>query len=147
MSAWSRARRRANPSAPLPSRKERSGPNWQCRALSRPCAACFREDGLVHVTMTRVGTGEQPIATATIVGEEMLRWLRDLDGFVGSLMLSRAGTTLSLTFWESAEAAERHRAARNGFRERITTVAGVEIQEVEELEVTFAQLAALSVGT
>ena len=101
----------------------------------------------MHVTMTRVGTGEQPIATATIVGEEMLRWLRDLDGFVGSLMLSREGTTLSLTFWESAEAAERHRAVRNGFRERITTVAGVEIQEVEELEVTFAQLAALSVAT
>jgi hypothetical protein len=101
----------------------------------------------VHVTMTRVGTGEQPIATATIVGEEMLRWLRDLDGFVGSLMLSREGTTLSLTFWESAQAAERHRAVRNEFRERITTVAGVEIQEVEELEVTFAQLSTLSVGT
>jgi hypothetical protein len=97
--------------------------------------------------MTRVGTGEQPIATATIVGEEMLRWLRDLDGFVGSLMLSREGTTLSLTFWESAEAAERHRAVRSEFRERITTVAGVEIQEVEELEVTFAQLSTLSVGT
>lgn len=101
----------------------------------------------MHVTMTRVGTGEQPIATATIVGEEMLRWLRDLEGFVGSLMLSREGTTLSLTFWESAEVAERHRAVRTGFRERITTVAGVEIQEVEELEVTFAQLAALSVAT
>jgi hypothetical protein len=97
--------------------------------------------------MTRVGTGEQPIATATIVGEEMLRWLRDLEGFVGSLMLSREGTTLSLTFWESAEVAERHRTVRSEFRERITTVAGVEIQEVEELEVTFAQLAALSVGT
>jgi hypothetical protein len=52
-----------------------------------------------------------------------------------------------LTFWETAEVAERHRAVRNGFRERITTVAGVEIQEVEELEVTFAQLAALSVAT
>lgn len=101
----------------------------------------------MHVTLTRVGTGEQPIATATIVGEEMLRWLRDLEGFVGSLMLSREGMTLSLTFWESAETAERHRAVRNDFRERITTVAGVEIQEVEELEVTFAQLAALSVGT
>jgi hypothetical protein len=101
----------------------------------------------VHVTMTRVGTGEQPIATAAIVGEEMLRWLRDLEGFVGSLMLSRGGTTLSLTFWESAEVAERHRAVRDEFRGRITTVAGVEIQEVEELEVTFAQLAGLSVGT
>src|SRR4051794_13328968 len=97
--------------------------------------------------MTRVGTGEQPIGTATIVGEEMLRWLRDLEGFVGSLMLSREGTTLSLTFWESAQEAERHRAVRNGFRQRITTVAGVDIQDAEELEVTFAQLAAWSVAT
>ena len=101
----------------------------------------------MHVTLTRVTTGDQPIATATIVGEEMLRWLRDLEGFVGSLMLSREGTTLNLTFWESSEVAESHRAVRGEFRERITGVAGVEIQEVEELEVTFAHLAALMVGT
>jgi hypothetical protein len=101
----------------------------------------------VHVTIVRVGTGEQDIATATIVGEEMLRWLRDLDGFVGSVMLSRTGTTLSLTFWESAEVAERQRAVRTEFRERITAVAGVEIEEVEEFEVTFAHLGSLMIGT
>jgi hypothetical protein len=101
----------------------------------------------MHVTIVRVGTGEQDISTATIVGEEMLGWLRDLDGFVGSMMLSRRGTTLSLTFWESADAAERQRAVRTEFRERISDVAGVEIQEVEELEVTFANLGALTVGT
>lgn len=101
----------------------------------------------MHVTIVRVGTGEQDIATATIVGEEMLRWLRDLDGFVGSVMLSRTGTTLSLTFWESAEVAERQRAVRTEFRERITAVAGVEIEDVEEFEVTFAHLGALMIGT
>jgi hypothetical protein len=101
----------------------------------------------VHVTMVRVGTGDQDISTATIVGEEMLRWLRDLEGFVGSMMLSREGTTLSVTFWESAEVAERQRAVRTEFRERITAVAGVEIQEVEDFEVTFAHLGALMVGT
>jgi hypothetical protein len=101
----------------------------------------------VHVTIVRVGTGEQDIATATIVGEEMLRWLRDLDGFVGSVMLSRTGTTLSLTFWESAEVAERQRAVRTEFRERITAVAGVEIEDVEEFEVTFAHLGALMIGS
>jgi len=101
----------------------------------------------MHTTIVRVGTGEQDISTATIVGEEMLHWLQDLDGFVGSMMLSRTGTTLSVTFWESAEVAEHHRSVREEFRDRITAVAGVEIQEVEEFEVTFAHVAALMVGT
>jgi hypothetical protein len=105
------------------------------------------QDEAVHVTIVRVGTGDQDISTATVVGEEMLGWLRDLDGFVGSMMLSRLGTTLSLTFWESAEVAERQRAVREEFRDRITAVAGVEIQEVEELEVTFAHLPPLMLGT
>jgi hypothetical protein len=100
----------------------------------------------MHATIVRVGTGEQDISTATVVGEEMLRWLRDLDGFVGSMMLSRQGTTLALSFWESAEEAERHRTVRTEFRERISAVAGVEVQEVEEFEVTFAHMAALMVG-
>lgn len=97
--------------------------------------------------MVRVSTGDQDISTATIVGEEMLRWLRDLEGFVGLTMLSREGTTLSVTFWESGEVAERHRAVRTEFRDRISAVAGVEIQEVEDFEVTFAHLGALMVGT
>ena len=101
----------------------------------------------MHVTMVRVGTGDQDISTATIVGEEMLRWLRDLEGFVGSMMLSREGTTVSVSFWESGEVAQRHRAAREEFRDRISAITGVEVQEVEEFEVTFAHLGALMVGT
>ena len=101
----------------------------------------------MHVTMVRVSTGDQDISTATIVGEEMLRWLRDLDGFVGLTMRSRECTTVSVTVWESGEVAERHRAVRTEFRDRISAVAGVEIQDVEEFEVTFAHLGALMVGT
>jgi 2-methylcitrate dehydratase PrpD len=63
------------------------------------------------------------------------------------MMLSRAGTTLSLSFWESAEIASRHSAVRGEFRQRITDVVGVELVNVEEFEVTFAHLAALIVGT
>jgi len=77
----------------------------------------------------------------------MLRWLRDLDGFLGSMMLSREGTTLALSFWESAEVAERHSVVRTDFRQRISAVASVEIQDVEELEVTFAHLGAMMIGT
>ena len=100
----------------------------------------------MHVTIVRVNSGDQPISTATIVGEEMLRWLRDLDGFVGLLMLSRHGTTLTVTVWESAEVAELHQSVRAEFRERISAVANVQIEQVEEFEVTFAHLAELMVG-
>jgi hypothetical protein len=100
----------------------------------------------VHVTVTRVSTGDQPIATATIVGEEMHGWLRDLEGFEGFLLISREGTTLGLSFWASAEIAERYRVTREEFRNRMTSVVGVQIEEVVDYEVTFAQLAALATG-
>lgn len=101
----------------------------------------------MHVTIVRVSTGQQEIGNATIVGEEMLRWLRDLEGFIGSMMLSRPGTTLSLSFWESEEVAARHSAVRGEFRQRITDVVGVQLEDVEEFELTFAHLGALTVGT
>jgi hypothetical protein len=97
----------------------------------------------VHVTLTRDSTGDQPISNATIVGEEMHRWLQDLEGFAGFLMLSREGTSLGFTFWESSEVAERYRASRDEFRQRMTGVAGVEIEEIVDYQVMFAQLRAL----
>lgn len=99
----------------------------------------------MHVSLTRVSTGDQPIANATVVAEEMLRWLREIEGFEGLLMLSRPGSTLGLTFWQSRETAERHRQARMAFLERMTSVADVEVEEVLDYEVTFASLGALAV--
>jgi hypothetical protein len=75
-----------------------------------------------------------------MVGEEMLRWFRETEGFAGLLFLSREGTTLGLTFWESAEVAERHRASRMQFRDRMTLAAGVEVDETVDYEVTFLHL-------
>jgi hypothetical protein len=94
----------------------------------------------VYVSLTRVKTSDQPIENATIVGEEMLRWFREMEGFEGLLMLSKEGTTLGLTFWESREVAERHRVARMRFRDRMTSAAGVEVEETVDYEVTFANL-------
>ena len=99
----------------------------------------------MHVTFTRANTGEQPISTATIVGEEMHRWLCELDGFVGLVVFSRDGESIGLTFWESREIADRYRASRDEFRDRIFNVAGVEIEEVVDYELTFAELQALMV--
>jgi hypothetical protein len=94
----------------------------------------------VYVSFTRVNTSDQPIENATIVGEEMLKWLRDIDGFEGILLLSREGTTVGLTFWESFEAAHRHRVVRMQFLERMASIADVQIEEILDLQVTFAHL-------
>lgn len=83
----------------------------------------------VTVTRTKDLLG-QPIEYATMAGEEMLRWLRDIEGFEGLLMLSNEadGTTLVLSFWESREVAEEHLAARMRLRDRVTATVNVEVQ-------------------
>lgn len=94
----------------------------------------------MFVSVTTVDTGDRPIEDATVVGEEMQTWLRDVEGFEGILLLSRDGTTLGLTFWDSEEAAQRARTMRMDFLERITSVAGVEVKSVDAYEVAFSAL-------
>jgi heme-degrading monooxygenase HmoA len=95
----------------------------------------------VSLTTTK-GSPDQPIEVATIAGEEMLPWLRQIEGFEGLLMLSNEaqGTTLVFTFWESREVAERHRVARMEFRDRITSTVNVRVEETAHYDVTFAHL-------
>jgi hypothetical protein len=92
----------------------------------------------VHVTLTRVSTGDHPIENATLVAEEMLGWLRDMEGFKGLLFLSRPGETLGMSFWESREAAELRSEARREFVERMSAVVNVRIEERVDYELTFA---------
>ena len=75
-------------------------------------------------------------------GEEMLPWLREIEGIEGLLMLSDAatGTTLVLSFWESEEIAEKHGEARRQFRESITSAVNVEVVETNGYDLTFAHL-------
>jgi hypothetical protein len=94
----------------------------------------------VYVTVTSAKTSDQPLENATIVAEEMVRWLRGIEGFEGFLMLSQEGRTLGLSFWDSREAAERHRVARAQFRERMLSIADVEVEESSDFVVTFADL-------
>jgi heme-degrading monooxygenase HmoA len=101
----------------------------------------------MHVSVTRTTDPHgQPNEIATIVGEEMLRWLEQIDGFEGLLMLSNEadGTTLVLSFWESAEVAQEHMAARMRLRDRVTATVNVEVQETSDYEVTFAHLPRVS---
>ena len=99
----------------------------------------------MHVTVTTTrGSPDEPIEVATIAGEEMLPWLSDIEGFEGLVMLSNAddGTTLVISFWASREVADRHRVARAQFRDRITSAVGVEVVEVADYELTFADVGA-----
>ena len=103
----------------------------------------------MHVTVTTTkGSPDQPREVAKIAGEEMLPWLRGIDGFEGLLMLSdeAEGTTLVLTFWESRELADRHLAARAEFRDRITSTVDVRVEDVSDYELMFAALGAWSGG-
>jgi heme-degrading monooxygenase HmoA len=97
----------------------------------------------VYVSVTRTkGSPDQPVEIATIAGEEMLPWLSEIDGFDGLLMVSNVeeGTTLVLSFWESAEVAERHRAARMEFRDRVTAAVDVEVEETAGYVLSYAHL-------
>jgi hypothetical protein len=100
----------------------------------------------MYVSCTRVNTGDLPIETATIVAEELHPWLADLQGFRGFLMLSREGSAIALSFWESRDVAERHRVVRMQLRERVTELAGGEIEEVVDYDVTFGKLGPLDIS-
>jgi heme-degrading monooxygenase HmoA len=97
----------------------------------------------MHVTVTTtLGSSDQPLEVARIAGEEMLPWLREIDGFNGLLMLSDEchGRTLVVTFWESRELADAHLAARAEFRDRITSTVDVRVEDVSDYELMFADL-------
>jgi hypothetical protein len=98
------------------------------------------ERSAVYVTMNRVRTAAEPIENAAIVGEGIDDWLRDVDGFEGMLMLSREGTSIGLTFWESREVAEKYRPLRMQFLEKVLSAVGVDLEESLDFDVTFAKL-------
>ena len=100
----------------------------------------------MFVSLTRVNTRDLPSEISSIVADELQRWLAEIEGFAGFLMLSREGSSVALSFWESREVAERHRVARAQVRERVTTLAGAEIEEVVEYEVAYAHLGPLMIN-
>ena len=97
----------------------------------------------MYASLTRVNSAGQPSENATMVAEEMNRWLRDIEGYHGFLMLSGDETTVGLTVWESKAVADLHREARMQFIERMTSIAGVQIEEIVEYDVAFADLGPL----
>ena len=74
------------------------------------------------------------------MAEEMTRWLRDIDGFDGFLMISREGTSIGLTFWESREVAERHQGRPHAVRRPNAVGRGRRGRGEDDFEVVFAEL-------
>ena len=103
----------------------------------------------MYATMTTTrGSTEDMAGIAEMVGETMVEWLRDIEGFGGLLMLSDAGTgtTHVIALWESEELAERHHAARMRLRDNVTATVGVEVLETVPYDVTFAHLRGIDVA-
>jgi hypothetical protein len=94
----------------------------------------------MYVTMNRVKTSNEPIENASIVADGLQDWLRDVEGFEGLLMLSREGTSIGFTFWQSREIAEKYRPMRMQFLDRVLSAVGVELEESLDFDVTFARL-------
>jgi hypothetical protein len=94
----------------------------------------------LHATVTIAHNSGQPDDLAPVIGEEMERWLREVEGFEGMLLLAGEERSIGITFWESREVAERHAVARAEFRERMLSLAGVQIEEVLDYELAFARL-------
>lgn len=94
----------------------------------------------MHVTVTTTDITGETTGDATVVGEEMERWLRDAEGFEGFLLLASETKAVGLAFWASREVAERNSHARTQFRERILSIAGAQIEDVVDYQVAFARL-------
>jgi heme-degrading monooxygenase HmoA len=94
----------------------------------------------VFVSVTTVDSRDRLVGEATLVGEEMETWLREVEGFEGLMIFFKEGTTLGITFWESEEAAQRARALRLQFLERITAMVEVKIETIDEYELAYSSL-------
>ena len=94
----------------------------------------------MHVTVTTADITGEPIENVAVVGEELDRWLRDVEGFEGFVVLAREGRALGLAFWESKEVAERHEVARAELRERLLRIANVRVEDVVDYDVVYTRL-------
>lgn len=73
--------------------------------------------------------------------EDSVRRVMEIPGSRGVYFLTGgAGKALSITLWESADAAAASRPAANAIREESSKAQGMEIVDVEEFEVTSSAL-------
>jgi hypothetical protein len=100
----------------------------------------------VYAAVTRsTGADTSEMAElAVMVGETMVSWLTDIEGFKGLLMLTdkSTGTVDTIALWENERIAERHQLARANLRARVTATVNVQIEETVGWDVPFVYLPA-----
>jgi heme-degrading monooxygenase HmoA len=95
------------------------------------------------VTRATGANVEDMAEVAVMVGETMVTWLRDIEGFKGMLMLTDdEGTVQVIALWENEQVAERHREARRTLRERVSATVEVHLEETVGWDVPFSFLPA-----
>ncbi len=69
--------------------------------------------------------------------EHLSSWLREYDGYRGTLVLvdSEAQRARLITLWESAADEERARLSRGAMRDQLATTAGMEVVDFGVFEV------------
>jgi heme-degrading monooxygenase HmoA len=92
------------------------------------------------VTVSTRERSEDTAEEAVMVGETMVSWLAEIEGFEGFFMLTNDETheVRVIALWDSAETAMKHREARGRLRERVSATVEVELGETTGFDVPFA---------
>jgi hypothetical protein len=77
-----------------------------------------------------------------LAGENVGPWLREYEGYRGTLVFTDEETETSrlITLWETAEDEERARAPRAAMRDQLAATAGMEVVSFEVFEVPAYEL-------
>jgi hypothetical protein len=88
------------------------------------------------------GTVTELAEIARIAGEGIEGWLREVDGYLGLVMLTdeESQTSRVITFWESSQAELRSRSVRQTMREQIAGTAGLDVVDYRVWEVPVCEL-------
>jgi len=88
------------------------------------------------------GTVTEMAEIARIAGEALEGWLVEYEGYLGLLMLTdeESMTSRVITLWESREAEEQTRPARQAMREQIAGTAGLAVVEYRVWDVPVCEV-------
>ena len=91
---------------------------------------------------TLSGSVEALADISRIASENVGPWLREYEGYRGTLVLTdqNAETARLITLWDSAEDEQRARASRGAMRDQLAATAGMEVVDFAVFEVVAQEL-------
>jgi hypothetical protein len=96
---------------------------------------------MVAAMSTLSGPVEALADISRIASENVGPWLREYEGYRGTLVLTdrNAETARLITLWDSAEDEERARASRGAMRDQLAATAGMEVVDFAVFEVVASE--------